>query len=136
MWITELNIEVQMAIQEWKAYLQGLRIHSPHVYRLGWCQDYPDASNFDRDVFRSDSDNNHTNFANEEYDRLVDEAMVETDTAKRLELYRQTEQILTYEDAAIIPIYWYTTVSVTKPYVNRTYSLTGHQRYEKWSFGG
>jgi len=32
----------------------------------------------------------------------------------------------------MIPIYWYTSVAVTKPYVIRTYSNTGVQHLEKW----
>jgi oligopeptide transport system substrate-binding protein len=32
----------------------------------------------------------------------------------------------------IAPIYWYTTVSVTKPYVTRTYGVGGQQAIEKW----
>ena len=36
------------------------------------------------------------------------------------------------EDAAIIPIYWYTSVLVTQPWIKRTYSVGGHQRYENW----
>ena len=37
------------------------------------------------------------------------------------------------KDAAIAPIYWYTVVDTTKPYVTRTYaSATGQERFEKW----
>ena len=29
----------------------------------------------------------------------------------------------------MIPIYWYTTCNVTKPYVTRTFSVGGHEIY-------
>ncbi|MGE5222776.1 MAG: hypothetical protein ACM3PY_10070, partial [Omnitrophica WOR_2 bacterium] len=52
---------------------------------------------------------------------------------KRTDLYAQAEEILVKTDAALIPIYWYTTLSVTKPYVQRTWSvLGGQQHYEFW----
>jgi oligopeptide transport system substrate-binding protein len=133
MWKTTLDVEVQLAQQEWRVYLTTLSEDPPQVWRLGWCQDYPDANNFDKEVFRSDSAQNNTRWGNEEFDRLVDEAAKETDEAKRRELYAQAEEILVETDAAIIPIYWYTTVAVTKPYVQRTYSvLGGLQHIEKW----
>lgn len=132
MWVEELGIEVQIATQEWAVYLDLLDEDPPQIFRLGWCQDYPDAHNFLSDVFRSDSANNHTLWGNDTFDALVDEAATLEDTEARRELYAQAEEILTYEDAAIIPIYWYTTVSLTKPNIERTFSLIGQQRYEKW----
>jgi oligopeptide transport system substrate-binding protein len=48
-------------------------------------------------------------------------------------LYSQAEKILVVDDAALIPIYWYTSVGMTKPYVTRTFSvLGGLQHIEKW----
>ena len=49
------------------------------------------------------------------------------------DLYEQAEQILVEGDAAIIRIYWYTGVEVTKPYVNRTFGKGGQNMYEKWT---
>ena len=56
----------------------------------------------------------------------------EQDPVKRVDEYAALEETLNVTDAAIIPIYWYTTVSVTRPYVTRTYSSGGHQAFEKW----
>jgi oligopeptide transport system substrate-binding protein len=132
MWKETLGVEVQLTTQEWKVFLKTLNEDPPQMWRLGWCQDYSDADNFLKGVFRSNSGNNHTMWKNETFDALVDQAGAETDNAKRLELYRQAEELLVKTDAVMIPIYWYTTVSVTKPNVVRTYSLTGHEYYEKW----
>lgn len=134
MWLNELGVNVQLATQEWGVFLETLDTDPPQIWRLGWCNDYFDADNFARGVFRSDAGNNNTRWGNPEFDRLVDEARRLSDVTERTELYAQAENILVYEDAAIIPLYWYTSVEMTKPYVNRTYALTGHQRYEKWSF--
>ncbi len=128
-----LGVDMNIVTQEWKVYLETLDEDPPQMFRLGWSQDYPDADNFLRGVFRSDSPNNHTKWGNPEFDRLVDEAARETDPAKRKELYRQAEEILIEQDVAIIPLYWYTKVEITKPYVNRTYSLIGNEAFEKWT---
>lgn len=132
MWKENLGVEVQLTTQEWKVFLETLNEDPPQIWRLGWCLDYADADNFLKGVFRSNSGNNHTMWKSETYDALVDKAGAETDNVKRLDMYRQAEDLLVKTEAAIIPIYWYTTVSVTKPTVVRTYSLTGHEYYEKW----
>jgi len=133
MWKENLGVDVTVSTQEWKVFLSTLDTDPPQIYRLGWCVDYPDASNFDRDVFRSTSTNNHTKWVNADYDKLVDQAAAESDPAKRLEMYKQAEEILVKTDAAIIPLYWYTRVGVTKPYVERTFAVGGgDERFEKW----
>jgi oligopeptide transport system substrate-binding protein len=133
MWKENLGVDVNIATQEWKVYLQTLDEDSPQVWRLGWCTDYPDASNFAKDVFRSDSANNNTEWVSEKFDELVDQAALETDLGKRHDLYVEAEKILVEEDAVMIPIYWYTGVNVTKPYVNRTYGRGGQEAFWKWT---
>src|SRR5207244_4035706 len=118
-----LGIKVELSQQEWKVFLKTLQSDAPALYRLGWCQDYADASNFLKDVFHTGSSQNYGKFSNADYDKLVDDAAKLTDNAKRLDMYRKAEDILVAKDAAIIPIYWYTRASMTKPYVTRTFSV-------------
>jgi len=133
MWNEVLGVTVELTTQEWAVFLDAMDSDPPQIWRFGWCVDYPDAANFLRDVFRSTSTNNHTKWVNEEYDKLVDDGAKETDTAKRLDLFKQAEDILVNTDAAIIPLYWYTRVNVTKPYIERTYAVGGgDERFEKW----
>jgi oligopeptide transport system substrate-binding protein len=70
---------------------------------------------------------------NPEFDEIVDEAARVADLQKRYDLYVEAEEILVEEDVAIIPLYWYTGVEVTKPYVNRTFRWGLHNYYEKWT---
>jgi oligopeptide transport system substrate-binding protein len=132
MWQDALGVKVNLVTQEWNVYLHTLDEDPPQVWRLGWCYDYPDADNFARGVFRSDSGNNHTKWKNAKYDQIVDQAAAETDPQKRHDLYVQSEKMLVEEDAIIAPIYWYTSVQITKPYVTRTYGVGDHQAFEKW----
>jgi oligopeptide transport system substrate-binding protein len=143
MWKDNLGLNVKVQNQEWKVYLETTKgKDTPQIFRNGWCLDYPDANNFDREAIGSNGSSNPTDasgkpsgglfWKNDKYEELVKQAAIETDPAKRLDLYAQAEQILVWEDAVMIPIYWYTRVQVTKPYVTRTFSVGGHEIYYKW----
>jgi len=142
MWKENLGVNVKLVNQEWKVYLKTIKgEETPQIWRLGWCQDYPDANNFIREVFSvggsanpyGDKQVGGVSWKNDKFEELVRQAARETDPAKRVDLYAQAEQILVYEDAVIAPIYWYTRVTVTKPYVTRTFSvLGGLEHIEKW----
>jgi oligopeptide transport system substrate-binding protein len=143
MWKDNLGLNVKVVNQEWKVYLETTKgKDTPQIFRLGWSPDYPDANNFDREVFAvngsanpADASGNPVggvNWKNDKYEELVRQAAVETDPAKRVDLYAQAEEILVKTDAVIAPIYWYVDLELTKPYVTRTYSVTTRQYYEKW----
>jgi oligopeptide transport system substrate-binding protein len=143
-WKQNLGIDVKLTNQEWKVYLETIKgLDTPQLWRLGWCLDYPDANNFTREVMASNGSSNPTDEAgvpagglmwkNDQFEELVRQAAVEPDLAKRTELYAQAEDILVNTDAAIIPIYWYTRTTLTQPWVNRTFSLGGHEFYYNWS---
>jgi oligopeptide transport system substrate-binding protein len=143
MWADLLGVEVQITTQEWKVFIANIMEgNATQVFRSSWFMDYADTSNFLYDFlgpnaggcFRMGWNHEEVGGLNEEYDALVEEAMLLEDTEARRELYVQAEEILVVEDAVLSPIYWYTVTSMTKPYVNRTYAKSGHQRYEKWSF--
>ena len=143
MWKDTLGVNIKLTNQEFKVYLQTtISRDTPQVFRAGWVLDYPDANNFTREVMAVGGSKNPAkdgepyggiNWKNDKFEELVKKAAVEMDPAKRVELYAQAEQILCYDDAAIIPLYWYTSNQVTQPWIKRTFSAGGQQqRYEKW----
>jgi len=132
MWKDTLGLDVQLATLEPTTYFSTVSADAPMMYRSGWCQDYSDANNFLYDVFYSKSSQNDPGFADDEFDKLVVEARTESDTAKRLDLYRKAEDILVVQKAGIIPIYWYVTSRVIKPYVESVASITGNEAYNLW----
>jgi oligopeptide transport system substrate-binding protein len=133
MWADNLGLNVQIQTQEWAVYLETIATaeSAPQIWRNGWCADYPDASNYLYDVFNTVTVP-RAGFSNPEIDALTNQAKLETDTAVRTELYAQADYILSNEVAGIIPIYFYTSLSLTQPHVIRTYSRSGNQYYEKW----
>ena len=143
MWNTTLGINAQLVNQEWAVYLDTIdSLDTPQVWRLGWCQDYPDENNFIREVFAYGGQSNSTDAAgnpsggimwkNDTFEELVAQAAIETDPAVRLDLYAQAEEILVDTDAVMIPIYWYSRNTVTKPYVERTFGAAGQEGLHDW----
>jgi oligopeptide transport system substrate-binding protein len=74
------------------------------MFMGGWGPDYNDPMT-DLDLWMSGNGNNHTGYANPEYDALIESTKTETDPAKREELFVKAEQIIA-EDQFIIPVYW------------------------------
>jgi oligopeptide transport system substrate-binding protein len=143
MWKTNLGLDVKVTNQEWKVYLETLRsTASPQIFRYGWCVDYPDANNFIREVFIYGGAQNPTGGGGiqwgpgdpgyDDWEALLLDAVKERDPQARTDMYAQAEETLNDTVAAVIPIYWYTSSSVTKPYVVRTYPVTGHNEFVTW----
>jgi oligopeptide transport system substrate-binding protein len=65
--------------------------------------------------------------------QLTEDAASVADPAERKRLYFEAEKVLCVDEAIIIPIYYYTRVVCTKPYVNRTYAPLGGEHIDKWS---
>jgi oligopeptide transport system substrate-binding protein len=142
-WKANLGLNAKLTNQEWKVYLDTVKgKDTPQVWRMGWCMDYPDANNWDREVLASNGSSNPTDakgnpvggftWKNDKFEALVKQAAVEMDPAKRLEMYAQAEQIAMVDDAIMIPLYWYTRVTVTQPWIKRTFSVGGHELYFNW----
>jgi oligopeptide transport system substrate-binding protein len=112
MWNEALGIQTTIKAQEWAQYLEFLGPppnQAVDVYRLGWIYDFVDAIN-GLELWTCDSGNNNTNWCNEEFDALVEQAKNEADENARYELYGQMEDIMFGENGElpITPIYWYT----------------------------
>ncbi len=137
MWNEVLGIEVQIQTQEWAVYLETIKNEetAPQVFRYAWCLDYTDTHNFLYDVFHSSVRELGVSWNDEkaaEFDALLEEALVAEDTQARTDIYAQAEYLLTNESAVTAPIYFYTALSVTQPWVERTYSQFGQEYFEKW----
>ncbi|WP_321342253.1 peptide ABC transporter substrate-binding protein [Breoghania sp.] len=84
------------------------------VARAAWIGDYSDAQNF---LFMVRSDNsgfNYANYANPEYDGLLDKAAAELDPEKRSALLHEAEAIF-MRDVPFIPLMYYSSHSLVSP---------------------
>ena len=93
-WQQELGIPIDIQQTEWATFLEDVNDKKYQMFSLGWIADYPDPENFLDILFRSDSQNNHTNYSNPEVDRLLTLARTEQDRDTRFQLYNQVEQMI------------------------------------------
>ncbi len=138
MWADTLGVEVRVENQEWAVYLDTLKNTTPiddmpHIWRLGWCADYPDENNWVHEVFNADAGANRLRREASDFDALTAAAGVESDPAKRLAMYLEAETILTEVETAFAPIYHYTSVVVTKPWLIRNYPVIGGNDFFNWT---
>jgi ABC-type transport system substrate-binding protein len=114
---TALGIEIKIEQVEWATFLDESHAKKYAFFELGWIADYPDPENFLDVKFHSRSENNETQYNNPQLDSLLERARTERDTAARLRLYQQAEQLLL--DAHVwIPMYHDREYTLVKKYVD------------------
>jgi len=115
-WRDTLGVEIELANQEWGAFLTRVHSMDYDIARAGWIGDYVDPNTF-LDMFVTDGGNNETGWSNEEYDDLIlNRIPAEDDDEKRMQLLRQAEEILLRE-MPIIPLYYGISSAMVRPYV-------------------
>ena len=105
MWSRELGVEVEIQQVEWATFLQDLHRNRLQAFSLAWQADYPDPHTFVDVLFRTGSSINNTNYSNPDVDALLEQANVEADPVRRIELYQEAEEMIV-EDAAWLPLWW------------------------------
>ncbi|PXA03852.1 peptide ABC transporter substrate-binding protein [Coraliomargarita sinensis] len=115
MWKQELGIDVKLYNQEWKVYLSTRETGNFDILRAAWFGDYDDPNTF-LSLGETDNGNNHTNWSNQEYDELIEQAAVEQNPEKRFGIFQKAEAIL-MEEMPVIPIYFYVTSRLIHPSV-------------------
>ncbi len=116
MWEENLGVLVEVNQEQFGLFLQDLDEGKFQMFDLGWVADYVDPQNFLDIKFHSESANNETKYSNSEVDALLEDARTEQDQAKRLDLYRQAEEIIV-QDSPWIPLYHGKSNALIKPYV-------------------
>jgi peptide/nickel transport system substrate-binding protein len=78
------------------------------LFRASWVADYPDAQNY-LSLFYSKNfapnGPNYTHFKNEEFDRIYEGAMIETNDSLRIELYKKMDAIVMKEATITVLFY-------------------------------
>jgi oligopeptide transport system substrate-binding protein len=114
-WRSILGAEVHVDEREFKVLLQELQFHKLQLFHYAWIGDYPDPYTF-MQIFYTGNGNNHVVYSNPNFDQLVDAAGQQADNARRYQLFEQAERTLN-RDAAYIPLYYYATRHLVKPYL-------------------
>ncbi|MCH1626219.1 peptide ABC transporter substrate-binding protein [Fredinandcohnia sp. SECRCQ15] len=106
MWRKNLGIDVTLSNAEWAVFLDNVDQGNFQIARGSWLADFNDPVNF-LEIFTEPKGNNDTGWSNSGYNKLLTQASVETDSAKRLALLKDAEEIL-MDEMPIAPLYFYT----------------------------
>jgi oligopeptide transport system substrate-binding protein len=115
-WRENLGVEVKVRQLDPQTFFYHLREEKDEMFDMGWIADYPHPQDFLELLFRTGVANNYGEYSNLEIDALLDEASMELDSQKSLELYQQIEQKLV-DDAACLPLWFSRNYLLVKPYV-------------------
>lgn len=134
MWRRDLGVKVRLTNADLKTIEDARRSGAFEILRSSWIAEYADPSSF-LDVFRSDSGNNFTGWANADYDALLFKAERTPDAAERNGLYARAESLLLSE-APVVCLYHYTHVYLMRPSVKGWHpTLLDHHPYKAISLG-
>lgn len=106
----ETNIDVKLNVKlcsiddRQKAITEG----KAKIWRAGWIADYPDPENFLAMFYGGNITNqsimmNQFKFQNDDYDDIYEQAILEADFEKRMDLFLKLDQMVV-DEAAVIPI--------------------------------
>lgn len=130
MWREHLGITVQVRNEEWKVMLKSMRDGNFQIARFGWIGDYNHPHTW-LDTFLSYSNNNWTRWKSSEFDGLLQRAAEEGDPEKSIRMYRDAEK-LAVESFARLPIYFYTKLTMMKPYLKGNWVNASNKHPVKW----
>lgn len=116
MWKQNLGVDVKTENQEWGVFLENRQNQNFQIARAGWSADYNDPYNF-LEMWTTGNTNNDSKFSNEQYDKDVKDTVKSADPAARMAAFADAEKILIQDEMGVMPIYYYTNVSLTKPYL-------------------
>ncbi|MFG3018579.1 ABC transporter substrate-binding protein [Streptomyces sp. NPDC048254] len=74
-------------------------------FRAGWQMDYPLIQNFLQPLYYTNASSNDGKWSDKDFDKLVDQANAETDTAKAVGTFQKAEEVVR-DNMAAIPL-WY-----------------------------
>lgn len=115
--LKELGIPVQVEVVQKSLLLEQTARSQALFFRGSWMADYPDAENY-LSVFysKNPAPPNYTRYNNPVFDRLYEQALLENDDSKRMELYRRMDQLV-IDDAPIVPIWYDEAIRLVNPSV-------------------
>jgi peptide/nickel transport system substrate-binding protein/oligopeptide transport system substrate-binding protein len=113
------GIRAKLVQRESAAAREAARKGQADLFVKDWYADYPDAENFLYPLLHSSNKGvggNVSYYSNAQYDSLVSTARRELDEAKRVELYRQADD-LQFREAPMIYLYFYSELTAVQPWV-------------------
>ncbi len=115
-WTSVLGARIGLEQPEFKVMLQNAQLHKLELFQYAWDGDYLDPLTF-LQLMETGSQLNYSGYSNPDYDALIRAARAEADNQRRYALFRQAEELLN-RDVVFIPLFYYATRHLVKPYVS------------------
>jgi oligopeptide transport system substrate-binding protein len=116
MWRDSLGVQTTLINEEFQVLLSNVQAMAvTEVFRLSWSGDYNDAHAF-LQVLQSNASSNLAGYRSEEFDRLMQQAAVQTDAGRR-RLYLEEAERVMLADHPVIPIYFFVSKHLVSPEV-------------------
>ncbi len=132
MWLMNLGAKVQIYNEEWKVFLQARQLRQPALFWDAWMGDYPDPFTFAQ-LYQTGFGLNDTDYSNPTYDALMDRISNSNDNAARFAMFHKAEAILN-EDAPVVPVYYYVSTDLIKPYVKGWQSNVTNRHLSRYMY--
>jgi oligopeptide transport system substrate-binding protein len=119
-WQTNLGVTIETELLSPETYELQLAKRHGQLFMHDWCAPYPDPESVLDIPFHSQSAANFGGYTNAEVDTLLEDARTESDSAARIALYQQAEELL-LADAAAAALVFPQTHQLVRPYVGGYY---------------
>jgi oligopeptide transport system substrate-binding protein len=108
-----LNVEVALESYDWSSYLATLKKSPPDLYRMAWSED--NIAHEFMLMWLSGSEFNFSRWSHPRYDKLIHDALAESNFHKRKAMYDEAQRILLEKDAVIVPLFTSVLSCLVKP---------------------
>ena len=115
-----MEVSVHLLLSE--AYFYRLDEEVDNLFDYGRVADYPDSENVLDVLFHTGSRSKVGSYGSLGVDAILEAARIEQEVERRMALYRQAQDTL-FEDAAAIPLWHASSYVLDKPYV-KGYAIT------------
>jgi len=129
-----LNIEVTINIYEWATLLPATAAGEHHMSIMGWTTATGDPDYGLYPLYHSDNwgeGGNRQFYSNPRVDELLEQGRMETDTAARMEIYREAQELI-MADLPIIPLWQASELHATRSNVGG-FSVTPSGSLPLWN---
>ncbi len=114
-WKKNLGINCDLDNMEWKVLLKKQHAREFQVSRSSWIGDFLDPMTF-LDLWEGENPNNRTNWDNDEFDKLMADALSATDAKARMGMLNKAAEIYA-RDLPAMPVYFYVKHDMVKPWL-------------------
>lgn len=98
-----LGVNVQPELVDWPIFMDKTSKYDFQMAYAAWGANFNDPICM-LDLLKSDANSIYTNWSSAKYDALINKASASIDQAERLELFKQAETLLLYEETVAAPV--------------------------------